>query len=251
VTKTRNTDRKRILQIVLAETGGTPIVLEELRWRVMRHELAKEKEPVAAMTESYQKCFNRTLRSFLPVLAPRLRIHRIGSGWTAGLVARVAVYRLEHVAQLDLFLACPSASLHFWSNSRTADVWAEVIDGEIEVRNKELLPKNAPDKLEPLYAYESRWPYSSIQRQQGLEQLGPKYIKRPLVCVKVCTRDVESPQEADVLAIIRMPANQPLLVIGGTELEEAELRRVEPVPWKLFQRRSGVTRVVTAGNIVR
>ena len=35
VAKTRNTDRKRIIQAVLADTAGTPIVLEELRWRVI------------------------------------------------------------------------------------------------------------------------------------------------------------------------------------------------------------------------
>src|SRR6185312_3991697 len=95
MSKTRSTDRKRILQAVLTETAGSPIVLEELRWRVMRRELAEEKEPVASMTEAYQKSFNRTLRMFLSDLAPGISIHRIEGGWTAGLVARVAVYRLE------------------------------------------------------------------------------------------------------------------------------------------------------------
>ncbi|HTU19460.1 MAG TPA: hypothetical protein VMG10_15475 [Gemmataceae bacterium] len=138
--KTRNTNRKRIIQAMLAEAAGTPIVLEELRWCVMRKELAEEKEPVTAMSEAYQKSFNRTLRTFLLDLAPGLSIHRIASGWTAGLLARVAVYRLDQVALLDTFLACPSCSLHCWTNSRTADVWDEVSDGEVEVKNEQLFP---------------------------------------------------------------------------------------------------------------
>src|SRR5262249_30905588 len=123
--------------MVLAETAGTPMVLEELRWRVMQKELADEKQPVTTMTESYQKSFNRSLRSFLPTLAPGLRIHRItsGEGWTAGLLARVAVYRLDTVMQLDRFLACPSPSLHFWNTARTQDVWQEGYDGEVDVQN--------------------------------------------------------------------------------------------------------------------
>jgi hypothetical protein len=50
VTKTRKTDRKRYILRVLAEVAGTPVVLDELRWRVMRKELAEKKEPVTAMT---------------------------------------------------------------------------------------------------------------------------------------------------------------------------------------------------------
>jgi hypothetical protein len=246
MSKTRNTDRKRILQAVLAELCGIPIVLEELRWRVMRKELAEEKQPLTMMTKTYQKSFNRTLRSFLPLLAPGLRIHRIAAGWTAGLLARVAVYRLLDVGQLDQFLACPAPSLHFWSNSRTADVWDEISDGEVEVYNEDLLPENAPDKLDSLYPLGGRWPRSSSQRRQGLEQLGPKYIKRPLVCVKLCTRDVKAPEKADVLAIRLMPTNQPLSVIGDADLKGDELQKVGPVPWKLYRRRRRTTQVVPA-----
>ena len=49
--KTRNTDRKQILQAALTESAGMPIVLEELRWRVMRRKLAEENEPVMVMTD--------------------------------------------------------------------------------------------------------------------------------------------------------------------------------------------------------
>jgi hypothetical protein len=153
---------------VLAAMAGAPIILEELRWRVMRRELAVDEEPFKAMTEAYQKSFNRTLRTFLPALAPGLSIHRITSGWTADLLARVAVYRLGQVSLLDKVLACPSVSLHFWTNSRTADVWDEVSDGEVEVRNQELFPADAPERLDSLYPHGSRWPRSSPQRQEGV-----------------------------------------------------------------------------------
>jgi hypothetical protein len=91
---TRNTHRKQFIQAVLAESAGTPMSLEELRWRVMRKELAEEKHPLMMMTESYRKSFGRSLRSLLPMLAPELRIHKITSsqGWKAGLLARIAVH---------------------------------------------------------------------------------------------------------------------------------------------------------------
>jgi hypothetical protein len=249
--KTRNTDRKRTIQAVLAETAGTPIVLEELRWSVMRKELAEEKEPLTMMTEAYQKSFNRTLRTFLSDLAPGLSIHRIDAGWTAGLLARVAVYRMDRVAQIDRFLDCQTPSLHFWTNSRTADVWDEVSDGEVEVRDEALLPENAPGSLETLYPYGSRWPRSSTQRQEGLQRLGPKWIKKPLVCIKVCARDVETPEDTDVLAKIRMPTNQPMLVIANAGLEGEALQKMGPVPWRLYQRKRGVTRVIPARKVIR
>ncbi|HTU21973.1 MAG TPA: hypothetical protein VMG10_28300, partial [Gemmataceae bacterium] len=64
MSKSRMTNRKRFIQEILAETAGSPIVLEELRWRVLQKEL-QDKNPVGAMTESYQKSFNRSLRAFL------------------------------------------------------------------------------------------------------------------------------------------------------------------------------------------
>jgi hypothetical protein len=232
MSQTRNTDRKRFIQAILAETAGTPMALEELRWQVMRKELAHEQQPVPMMTQSYQKSFNRSLRSFLPSIAPEMRIHRIWSsqGWTAGLLARIAVHRMENAMQLDRFLACPSPSLHFWSNARTRDIWQEGYDGEVEVHDEELLPSDAPHQLEPLYQWGSRWPHSTPERDRGLEQLGPKWIKHPIVCAKICTRAIAVPEQADILAVIRIPTNLPLLVIGHPALSANHLQKLARTP---------------------
>jgi hypothetical protein len=151
---------------------------------------------------------------------------------------------------VDRFLACSSAALHFWTNAKTIDIWEEGGDGEVEVRSEELLPENAPDRLDSLYPGGSLWPRSSPERKQALNQLGPKYLKRPLVCIKLCTRDVASPEKSDVLAIIRMPTNQPLSVIADATLAIDQVQQVGPVPWKLYQRRRGVTRTIPAKKCV-
>src|SRR5262249_5918476 len=160
--------RKRFIQQILADAAGTPMVLEELRWRVLQMEPEDESQPVGAMTESYQKSFNRSLRSFLPTGAPALRIHKIASddGWTAGLLARVAVYRLDQYAILDRFLSSESVSLHFWINARTQDVWEEGYDGKVEVLNGALLPENAPNRIEPIYYTRGGWPRSGPNRRE-------------------------------------------------------------------------------------
>jgi hypothetical protein len=71
-----------------------------------------------------------------------------------------------------------------------------------------------------------------------------------LVCVKICIRDIETPVESDVLAIIRMPTNQPLLVIADARLNGEDLVKMRPLTWKLYQRRGGVTRTILARKIV-
>jgi hypothetical protein len=69
--QTRSTIRKRIIQQILTQAAGAPILLEELRWLVMQKEREEEELPVGTMTVSYQKSFNRSLRSFLPKLGPQ------------------------------------------------------------------------------------------------------------------------------------------------------------------------------------
>ncbi len=244
--QTRTTNRKRFIHQVLAGAAGTPMVLEELRWRVMRMELEDEKQPVGAMTQSYQKSFNRSLRSFLPTLAPTLRIHKIASdnGWAAGLLARVAVYRFDRYALLDRFLSRESASLHFWTNARTKDIWQEGYAGEVEVQDEALMPHAALKMIEPIHYTRSGWPRSGPNRQRELAALGPKWKKRPLVCVRVCTRAIEAPEKADVLAIVRFPTNLPLSVIGPEDLEHRNLGEAGSVPWTLYLRRRGITRII-------
>jgi hypothetical protein len=250
--KTRSTNRKRFIQEILAETAGALIVLEELRWRVMQKELQDENQPVGTMTESYQKSFNRSLRSFLPTLAPAPSIHKIASedGWTAGLLARVAVYRLNQFSLLDRFLNSKSVSLHFWTNLRTKDVWQEGYDGEVEVKNDDLLPENAPNKIEPIHYTRGGWPRSSSHRQQDLAALGPKWKKWPLVCVKVCTRAIEMPAKDDVLAIIRFPTNLPVCVVGPGPLDERSLGKLGAVPWTLYLRKRKATRIIPAKRLI-
>jgi hypothetical protein len=245
MSQTRTTDRKVFIQQVLVAAGGRPLG-EELRWRVLLKELREEKQPAVEMTESYKKSFCRTLRWFLPELAPGLLIHKIdaGQGWAAALLARVAVYRLDRYALLERFLNGESVSLHFWTNARTADVWQEGGDGEVEVQNAELLPEIAPDKIEPLYWAGGRWPRSSPQRQRGLEQLGPKYRKRPLICVRPCLGAAEVPTEEDILGTIRIPKNQPLSVVAPEPLDEKQLQSLADGRWALYLRRRGVTRVI-------
>jgi hypothetical protein len=247
---TRTTSRKRFIEQVLVEAAGTPLVLEELRWRVMQMELGSENRPAGTMTESYRKSFNRSLRSFLPTLAPAPCIHKIASnqGWTAGLLARVAVYRLDDYALLDRFLSSKSVSVHFWINARTKDVWQEGYDGEVEVQSESMLPVNAPNRIEPIHYTRGGWPRSGPKRRQDLAALGPKWKKRPLVCAKICTRAIEAPVQGDVLAIVRLPTNLPLSVIGPEPLEEPRLRELGAVPWTLYLRRRGATLAIPSGQ---
>ncbi|MBI1904025.1 MAG: hypothetical protein HYS13_23235 [Planctomycetia bacterium] len=198
------------------------------------------------MTTSYQKSFNRSVRTYLPALSPDLRLHKISSanGWTAGLLARIAVYRLQEYELLDKFLRSESASLHFWTNARTVDIWQESYDGEVDIFKEALLPDNAPERIEPLWFTRGGWPRSGPGRHQDLAAMGPKWIKRPLVCVKICTKATVSPSEADVLAIIRIPKNRPLCVIGAAVLDAEALNELPVSSCELFLRRRGSTRAI-------
>jgi hypothetical protein len=131
------------------------------------------------------------------------------------------------IALLDKFLNCASAALHFWTNLRRVDIWDEdeYSPGEVDVFEKRLLPFGAPKKIEPLDFTPRGWPRSGPGRRRDLERLGPKWRKRPLVCVKLCIRDVQQPTEADILRIVRIPTNLPLSVVGQESLNEKELRR--------------------------
>jgi hypothetical protein len=246
--KARTTNRKRFIQEILDQTNGTPIVLEELRWRVLQKELQEEDRPITTMTECYRKSFNRSLRSFLKTRVTDLSIHKISSvnGWTAGLLARVAVYRLDQFTLLNRFLKCESGSLHFWTNLRTKDVWQEGYDGKIEVINDYLLPKNAPNQIDPIYYTRGGWPRSGPNRRQELEALGPKWKKWPLICVKICTRAIETPAEDDVLAVIRFPMNMPICVVGPGTLDKGRLAKLAVVQWRLYLRKRKATRMISA-----
>lgn len=240
--KQRNTERKRRIQAALKDMA-TPIVLEELRWNVMRQELQEQMPPRTELRKAELVSFNRSLRMFLPELAPGMSIQKVEEEWTAGLLARVAVFRLKNLEQLDLFVACRTVSFHFWTNARTADVWEESSDGEVEVHRPELMPPDAPDSLPTNYKEWSRWPRGGDERRRELERMGPKYLKRPLVCVKLCLRDTDEPEESDQLAIIRIPVAQPLTVIGPDPLD---LNTISWLGCRMFRRFRRVTRKVRA-----
>lgn len=240
--KQRNTDRKRRIQAALKDMAS-PIVLEELRWKVMRQELQEEVPPRTELTKADMVSFNRSLRTFVKELTPGLSIHKVEDEWTAGLLARVAVFRLKDLSQIDQFSACKTVSFHFWTNARTADVWEEPSDGEVEVHRPELMPPDAPESLPTNYKEWSRWPRGGDERRRELERMGPKYLKKPLVCVKLCLRETEEPETQDVLAIIRIPVGQPLTVIGPDPLD------LSAVSWptrEIFRRFRRVTRKVRA-----
>src|SRR5262249_7380500 len=112
--QTRETVRKRLIREVLEGLGGGASCLDELRWLVRLQESdCQFGRGNVRMTTSYEKSFNRSLRSFLPALVPDLCLHKVSSanGWTAGLLAHIAVYRLQEYDLLDKFLRSRSASI--------------------------------------------------------------------------------------------------------------------------------------------
>src|SRR5262249_50763837 len=153
--------------------------------------------------------------------------HKIASddGWTAGLLARVAVYRLDQYAILDRVLSSESVLLPFLIKARTQGVLEEGYDGKGEGLDGALLPENAPNRIEPIYYTRGGWPRSGPNRREDLAAVGPKWKKWPLICVKLCTRAIKEPEEADVLAIIRFPKNLPLCVVGPEPLNTRSLEK--------------------------
>ena len=56
--KTRNTRRKNLIEHVVAEEfGAGPVLLEELRWRVLMREFQEKEQTLSAMTTSLMKSF--------------------------------------------------------------------------------------------------------------------------------------------------------------------------------------------------
>jgi hypothetical protein len=67
-----------------------------------------------------------------------------------------------------------------------------------------------------------------------------------LICVKVCTRDIEMPAKDDVLDTIRSPTNLPVCIVGPEPLDERSLAKLEAVPWTLYLRKRKATRIIPA-----
>jgi hypothetical protein len=89
----RHTLRKNLIMRVLAEEfPEMPVVLEELRWRVLLSEQARDGVTIE-MTRSYRNSFARTIREHLPALF----LHKLTrlDEIPIGILARSAVYRCE------------------------------------------------------------------------------------------------------------------------------------------------------------
>jgi hypothetical protein len=98
--KQRITQRKSLIERVFAEEYfGRPVLLEELRWKVLIQQYGAT---FVEITDANQRSFTRTMREQFP----KYRIHKIsiGSDTSVGLAARAAVYRVRNREQLDIFL---------------------------------------------------------------------------------------------------------------------------------------------------
>jgi len=98
--KRRTTVRKAIIEKVLAEEyQGGPVLLEELRWKVLAVEYGSS---FVEMTDAKMKSFARTIRKHYPhLICRRISIKEAPSG----MVARAACYRIRSREILERFLA--------------------------------------------------------------------------------------------------------------------------------------------------
>lgn len=106
VSKHRSTPRKKLIETVLRERfRGRAVILEELRWSVYPDEMASKGHPIGEMSESYRKCFNRTVRAYSIDFG--VQNLRIDGSTPLGMLARAAVYRLKTTDQLAAFRGSP------------------------------------------------------------------------------------------------------------------------------------------------
>jgi hypothetical protein len=107
--KQRFTRRKAIIERIIDDDySGGPVLLEELRWKVLTEQYGRG---FVEMTDAKMKSFARTIR----VHCPRLKSHKIPvANSPAGLIARAALYRCESREIINHFLAAdnPSAFLN-------------------------------------------------------------------------------------------------------------------------------------------
>ncbi|HEX3599805.1 MAG TPA: hypothetical protein VHU84_06650 [Lacipirellulaceae bacterium] len=104
----RTTKRKSLIEKILAEDYmGGPVLLEELRWKVLIQQYG---QPFVQMSDSNQKSFARTIREHMS----RLKRRRIPiSDAPAGMVARASLYRIESREKIERFLNSEQRSVFF------------------------------------------------------------------------------------------------------------------------------------------
>lgn len=96
----RDTARKKVIRRVLHERfGGGPVLLLELRWRVLEAHADEAGKQVDTLTRSERESFNRTVR----VMKDEMARYRIGpvNNIPFGVAAREACMRLERLATID------------------------------------------------------------------------------------------------------------------------------------------------------
>lgn len=104
----RDTLRKRLIRTVLA--GRSAILLDELRWLVLRRE-ARTRGPKLVMTVSQATSFTRTVRNHMPELRTWDITIAGGDPVLLELIAATAVFRVREQAKLDAFLTGSSPSV--------------------------------------------------------------------------------------------------------------------------------------------
>ncbi len=107
--KRRQTKRKSAITDLLEEIEGRPLLLDELRWRVLR---ADTNSPAKPLTRSFLNSFARTVREQLThhevVKLP------ISETTPVGLLARMALFRVRDPEHVATFLATPDALMECW-----------------------------------------------------------------------------------------------------------------------------------------
>jgi len=106
----RQTLRKRLITETLnGYFGHKPVLLEELRWSVLREEAKRKGKCLDQVSDSSLKSFARTIREHCPDLRS-VRIP-INDAFPVGLLARAGVYRLRVMAEQDSFLTSAEATV--------------------------------------------------------------------------------------------------------------------------------------------
>ncbi len=99
----RQTIRKRLIREVLArEFSSAPVLLEELRWRVLLLEGQTRGEPFEVMKPTHLKSFARTIRVHMPdlIIDKLPQPDRV----PVGIIARAAVFRTAKRVDLQRIL---------------------------------------------------------------------------------------------------------------------------------------------------
>lgn len=97
--KRRTTKRKSIIECILAdEYGGGPVLLEELRWNVLRRQYGPS---FIEMSDAKQKSFARTIREHCPqFMLEKTRMPEA----PVGLIVRAGLYRSRSYETIERFL---------------------------------------------------------------------------------------------------------------------------------------------------